>query len=77
MALGFALSYLFKLFASFSEFHIKETSLILLTGYVVYFLGEFLGLSGIIALFATAIIFSKYGFQNLSEASRHGTVLIF
>jgi NhaP-type Na+/H+ or K+/H+ antiporter len=44
---------------------------------VDYFLGEFLGLSGIISLFTTAIIFSKYGFNNLSEESKRGTVLAF
>ena len=44
---------------------------------MVYFLGYFLHLSGIICLFTTAIIFSKYGFNNLSEESQRGTVLFF
>jgi sodium/hydrogen exchanger-like protein 6/7 len=36
-----------------------------------------LGLSGIIALFTCAIIFSMYGFQNLSTEAKHGTILAF
>jgi sodium/hydrogen exchanger-like protein 6/7 len=49
----------------------------MLTGYMVYLIGEFLGLSGIIALFTCSIFFSMYGFQNLSTESKHGTVLVF
>ena len=77
IAFGLALSYLFKKVSSFTEHHIKEASLILLTGYVVYLLGEFLGLSGVMALFTTAIIFSRYGYSNLSNESRQGTMLAF
>jgi NhaP-type Na+/H+ or K+/H+ antiporter len=64
---GLALSLLFRRVESLSTQPIKESSLILLTGYTVYLLGEFLGLSGVIALFTTAIIFSMYGFNNLSQ----------
>ena len=44
---------------------------------MVYLFCELLGLSGIIALFTTAIVFSVYGIKNLSEEARHGTVLAF
>ncbi len=64
---GLALSLLFRRVVSLSTQPIKESSLILLTGYTVYLLGEFLGLSGVIALFITAIIFSMYGYNNLSQ----------
>ena len=36
---GLGLSYIFKKVESFTQAHIKETSLILLFGYIVYFLG--------------------------------------
>lgn len=36
-----------------------------------------MGLSGIIALFTTAVIFSLYGFNNLSSEAKHGTVIAF
>jgi NhaP-type Na+/H+ or K+/H+ antiporter len=74
---GLILSFIFKRVESFSHHPIKESSLILLTGYAVYLIGEFLGLSGIIALFTCAIIFSMYGFQNLSTEAKHGTILAF
>lgn len=74
---GLGLSYVFKKVESFGAYPIKETSLILLTAYMVYLTGELSGLSGIIALFTTAIIFSLYGFNNLSQEARHGTLLAF
>lgn len=77
IAFGLGLSYLFKKISSFTEYHIKEASLILLTGYVVYLVGEALGLSGVMALFTTAIIFSRYGYSNLSHESQQGTLLAF
>lgn len=39
LAFGLGLSYLFKKVESFTDYHIKETSLILLTGYIVYLIG--------------------------------------
>lgn len=36
---GFGLSYLFKVNESFNRYPIKETSLILLTGYITYLIG--------------------------------------
>lgn len=74
---GLTLSLLFKKIDSFSHQPIKESSLILLIGYMVYLIGEFCGLSGVIALFTCAIIFSMYGFQNLSTEAKHGTILAF
>jgi len=44
---------------------------------MVYLIGGLMGLSGIIALFTTAIIFSMYGFNNLSYEAKHGTLLAF
>lgn len=67
LAGGLALSLLFRRVESLSREPIKESALILLTGYTVYLLGEFLGLSGVIALFTTSIIFSMYGYHNLSQ----------
>lgn len=43
----------------------------------MYLIGELLGLSGIIALFTTAVIFSLYGFNNLSTEAKHGTLIAF
>ena len=74
---GLSLSLIFKRVESFTQYPIKETSLILLTAYMVFLLAEILGLSGIIALFTTAIVFSLYGIKNLSDEARHGTVLAF
>lgn len=77
MVFGLVLSYIFKKVDSFSNFPIKETSLILLNGYFSYLTGELLGLSGIISLFTSSIIFAHYGFNNLSEESKRGTGLAF
>lgn len=74
---GFGLSYLFKIYESFNDHPIKETSLILLNGYLTYLLGELLGLSGIITLFTCAIIMGHYSFMNISEESQRGTGLAF
>jgi NhaP-type Na+/H+ or K+/H+ antiporter len=74
---GLLLSFVFKQIGSFAKEPIKESALILLNGYAVYLLGDFLGLSGIIALFTCAVIFSMYGFQNLSTEAKHGTILAF
>jgi len=63
---GFGLSYLFKLYESINHHPIKETSLILLNGYLTYLMGELLGLSGIITLFTCAIIMGHYSFMNIS-----------
>ena len=64
--LGFGLSYLMKINESFLVVPIKDTSLILLNGYLTYLIGEVCGLSGIIALFTCAIIMGHYCFQNIS-----------
>lgn len=74
---GFGLSYLFKVNESFNRHPIKETSLILLTGYISYLVGELLGFSGIITLFTCAIIMGHYAFMNISEESQRGTGLAF
>jgi sodium/hydrogen exchanger 8 len=64
---GFGLSYLLKVNESFLRFPIKETSLILLNGYLTYLIGEVSGLSGIISLFTCAIIMGHYCFMNISH----------
>lgn len=64
---GFGLSYLFKIYESINKHPIKETSLILLNGYLTYLLGELMGLSGIITLFTCAIIMGHYSYMNISE----------
>ena len=74
---GFGLSYLFKIYESINKEPIKETSLILLNGYLTYLLGELLGLSGIIALFTCAIIMGHYSYMNISEEAQRGTGLAF
>lgn len=74
---GFGLSYLFKVNESFNRYPIKETSLILLTGYITYLIGELLGFSGIITLFTCSIIMGHYTFMNISEESQRGTGLAF
>ncbi len=65
-ATGLGLSYLMKINEYFLTVPIKETSLILLNGYLTYLIGEVTGLSGIIALFTCAIIMGHYCFQNIS-----------
>lgn len=74
---GFGLSYLFKTYESINKHPIKETSLILLNGYLTYLMGELMGLSGIITLFTCAIIMGHYSFMNISEESQKGTGLAF
>lgn len=74
---GFGLSYLLKINESFLRFPIKETSLILLNGYLTYLIGEVSGLSGIISLFTCAIIMGHYSFMNISQEAQRGTGLAF
>ena len=74
---GFGLSYLFKIYESINRHPIKETSLILLNGYLTYLLGEIMGLSGIITLFTCAIIMGHYSYMNISDLSQRGTGLAF
>lgn len=74
---GFGLSYLLKINESFIKFPIKETSLILLNGYLTYLIGEVTGLSGIISLFTCAIVMGHYSFMNISEEAQRGTGLAF
>lgn len=74
---GFGLSYLLKINETFNRYPIKETSLILLTGYMAYLVGELLGFSGIITLFTCSIIMGHYTFMNISEESQRGTGLAF
>ena len=63
---GLFLSYLFRRFTFFSKHPIKETSIVLLNGYLTYLLGEIFELSGIITLFTQSIIIGHYAFMNLS-----------
>lgn len=75
--MGFGLSYLLKVNDSLVRSPIKETSLILLTGYATYLLGEICGFSGIITLFTCSIIMGRYAFMNISMESQRGTGLAF
>jgi len=57
---------------------VQETSTVLIFSYISYTLAEEIGLSAILSLLFTGIIFSHYGFYNLSyharEESRYNTI---
>jgi NhaP-type Na+/H+ or K+/H+ antiporter len=74
---GLGISYFLKRNESFTRFPIKETSLILLTGYSSYLFSELLSLSGIISLFTCSVIMGHYCYLNISEESQRGTVVAF
>jgi len=74
---GLGISYFLKRNESFTRFPIKETSLILLTGYSSYLFSELLSLSGIISLFTCSVIMGHYCYLNISEESQRGTVIAF
>jgi sodium/hydrogen exchanger-like protein 6/7 len=74
---GLGISYFLKRNESFTRFPIKETSLILLTGYSSYLFSELLNLSGIISLFTCSVIMGHYCYLNISEESQRGTVVAF
>lgn len=44
---GLGISFFFKKFNSFNEYPLRETSIILLTGYISYLVAEICNLSGI------------------------------
>lgn len=74
---GFGLSYFMKINPKLTKRPIKESSLILITGYSSYLLSELLGLSGIISLFTCSIILGHYCYKNLSTESQKGTLIAF
>lgn len=70
------------LFCSFAECHdsccvLQEVTLLGLLGYLSYLCGDFMGFSGIVALFCCAVTISHYALHNVSSLSRVTTVSAF
>lgn len=55
----------------------QEVTLLGLLGYLSYLCGDFLGLSGIVALFCCAVTISHYALHNVNSLSRVTTVSAF
>lgn len=64
--IGFVICFLLKKVSTLKEYPVKETSLIMLVGYISYLVSESLNLSGIISLFSCAVIIGHYGYNSLS-----------
>ena len=56
---------------------LQEVALIGMLGYLSYLCGDWLGLSGIVALFCCAVTISHYALHNVSSMSRVTTVSAF
>ena len=56
---------------------LQEVALIGLLAYLSYLCGDWLGLSGIVALFCCAVTISHYALHNVSSLSRVTTVSAF
>lgn len=57
--------------------NLQEVSLIGLLAYLSYLAGDWLGLSGIVALFCCAVTISHYALHNVSSMSRVTTISAF
>ena len=56
---------------------VQEVALIGMLAYLSYLTGDWLGLSGIVALFCCAVTISHYALHNVSSLSRVTTVSAF
>lgn len=56
---------------------LQEVALIGMLAYLSYLCGDWLGLSGIVALFCCAVTISHYALHNVSSLSRVTTVSAF
>jgi len=71
LLLGLIGSYTFKRMRFLTVSCIKETLLIFCFGYLSYAVGEVAGMSGIICLLTTGVVFAHYGWFNLSPQGKH------
>ena len=55
----------------------QEVALIGMMAYLAYLMGDLLGLSGILALFVSAVAISHYALHNISAQSRTTTIYAF
>ncbi|KAL4437948.1 hypothetical protein ABPG74_001119 [Tetrahymena malaccensis] len=77
VTIGLLISYFFKKYQSFNNYPLRETSIIMLSGYFSYLIAEIVGLSGIISLFCCGLVMGHYAYLNISEESQKGTHLAF
>jgi len=68
---GLVASYLFKRMRFLTVSAIKEVLLTFCFGYLAYAFGEMAGMSGIICLLTTGVVFAHYGWFNLSPQGKH------
>mmetsp|Transcript_1646 Transcript_1646/g.2673 ORF Transcript_1646/g.2673 Transcript_1646/m.2673 type:complete len:497 (-) Transcript_1646:19-1509(-) len=74
---GLATAWIIKNTKELKEHPERETTLIILGGYVSYIVSELLGLSGIMTIFCCGIALSHYAWFTLSKESQQGTSLVF
>eukprot|EP00747_Dinoflagellata_sp_TGD_P021724 gnl/TRDRNA2_/TRDRNA2_128663_c0_seq3.p1 gnl/TRDRNA2_/TRDRNA2_128663_c0~~gnl/TRDRNA2_/TRDRNA2_128663_c0_seq3.p1 ORF type:complete len:638 (+),score=89.22 gnl/TRDRNA2_/TRDRNA2_128663_c0_seq3:126-1916(+) len=77
LATGALCSFFFRSSAFFSRFPDYEISTMCLGAYLCFALSQFLGLSGIVALFFFGTVLAHYNWHNLSEPSKVASKVVF
>jgi sodium/hydrogen exchanger 3 len=76
-AFGFLSALVLKRTPGINEFPTRETTLIILNGYLSYTVAELLDLSGIVTIFCCGVVMAHYTYYNISPVSQQGTTLAF
>jgi solute carrier family 9 (sodium/hydrogen exchanger), member 6/7 len=77
ITVGLSTSLILKRFPGISMHPERESTVVILFGYLSYTISEILGLSGIMAIFFCGVIMAHYAWHNLSTKSQEGTQLVF
>lgn len=77
IGVGLVNSRIFKLIPNLRHHPVHQSSLVLLWGYLAYFIAEAFGISGILTLFISAITLAHYSWPSMSKTAQLATKVSF